>query len=206
MDNFDLDKDLEALWRGSDEKGKQLLANIDLKNAVRRKSKGIDFKIFRNMAMEIVIGFAFSIYVCFLIESTIILWLFIGFSALVLSFSILFFLQIWQKFKALNNLSILANLAKRIQIFQLYLRATRLVCYAFIPVGFYLGLIIGYQEGVEMTGLEVLFEPLLWITALALTPLLLLLVWLFERKYLYWFYGCYLDEYKKIQAELEAEN
>jgi hypothetical protein len=204
MDNFDLDKDLEALWQDSEQKGKTLLANIDVENTVKQQSKGVDFKIFRNMALEIAVGFAFSIYVFFLLESGFLLWPFIIFSTFVLGFSIFFFIQIWQKFKALNSSNLSLSLAKRIQIFQLYLRATRLIYYVLVPLGFYLGLIIGYQEGAEAELIDTIFSPGLWVIALVLTPFLVLFIWFFERKYLYWFYGRYLDEYKKMLAELQS--
>lgn len=199
--------DLNKIWNSDREKARDHYESLsDVEKLAKQKSDNVLNKIYRNILIESI----FSIIIIILIGiwfyewERLVFWGYSVFILIVLVFSLRLYLNFSKGIKGVNQKKVVDSLREYVRITGHYIKRLKVYIYYVTPAGYLVGLVFGTiaNPGDDTFG-EILIRTGIGI-AIGI-PLLALMIWFFNKKYIKWLYGRYYEALKEILRNLEKE-
>jgi len=199
--------DLRDIWKKADQSAGQFFEGIapELEQRARKRSKSTIDKVLRNAGLEMLFTVVFGVAVLFLPDlSDALFWgLVIGnLVAIPLAFHI--YKRLYDRIRTINQATLRGALEEKIDILRGFIRKLEWLTYILLPIGFILGLGASVFEASDPFILSEALEKLL-LASLIAAPLIILTIWFFKKKYIYWLYGKHLAELEKLYEGLNEQ-
>lgn len=203
------DDELFDVWNAADKNEKKIFEERQgsYEQLAQRKSKDVFRRLERNMIGEAIIGVVLSILIIvlllFFVSNDILFWLSFVFVLVINVFGIKLYTKCFLALRNVHESSLTESLKKKISILSRYIAQLNLYNYILQPLGFLLGVYIGFSEANEGEKISIEFSK----GAIVIVFLLLMAVfftWL-TKKYIYALYGRHLKTIEEMYEGLVSE-
>lgn len=200
--------DLRDLWNQQEKDAGQFFEGIapEVERMARQSSKGIIAKVLRNSRNEMYLTIGLGLFVLFYADfNSTLFWAFVVGNCVAIPISIRLYTRMYHRIKDINQRSIKLALQSKIQIMQRFVKRLQLYTYILLPFGCLLG-ILANMTAYHIMPIDVpAFLEELGIQLFIALPLMAVIIWFFNKKYIYWLYGKHLEELERLYASLEEE-
>ena len=199
--------DLNKIWDSDREKARNHYESLsDVEKLAKKKSDNVLNKIYRNILVEsiaslilvVLIGIAFYEW------ERLVFWAYSFFIIIVIAFSLRLYLNFSRGIKNVNQKKVVDSLREYVRITGHYIKRLKVYIYYVTPIGYLIGLVFGtIANPGEDTFVEILIR--IGIGSAIGIPILALIIWFFNKKYIKWLYGRHYDSLREILENLERE-
>lgn len=197
--------DLNKIWNSDQEKAREHYESLsDVEKLAKQKSDNILNKIRRNILMESIASVIIVILVgmAFYEWERLVFWGFIIFIVIVTILSFRLYLNFTHSLRDVNQRNVLNSLKEYVRITGHYIKRLKIYIYYLTPIGYLVGLTFGTfadpgGDTTEQLLMRIGFGILIGI------PILIPIIWFFNKKYIKWLYGRHHEALKRLLENLE---
>ncbi len=187
-----LENDLKNIWNKSGKEADSYFRKIEpeLEKKAHSSSKDVMAKVKRNLNAEIILTIIFLIALPF-IWKEILEPIKLSILLILVAFSFAFYFRFIGKLRKVRDENVMDSLKDKIDLLSSFIRRLKIFVYILTPAGFYYGYILKFLEDGDLSDIRII--------DIAITlPIIALLIWLINAKYIYFLYGKNLKELKNI--------
>lgn len=199
--------DLNKIWNSDREKARDYYESLsDVEKLAKQKSDNILNKIRRNILVESVASIILVILVgiAFYNWERLVFWGFLVFIVIVTAMSFRLYVNFAHSLRDVNQQNILNSLKEYVRITGHYIKRLKVYIYYVTPIGYMVGLAFGtFADAGSETAEQLLLR--IGIGILIGIPILIPMIWFFNKKYIKWLYGRHHEALKQVLENLEKE-
>ena len=200
------DHDLQGLWHQGDAKAQEFYKRVasQVETWAKQRSQDLLSKLRRFLLIELwaSVAIVLVILVAQYREINSQFYAFVVLFVIVLTISFWWYLRVLHKMAVLNSLPTLESVKGRVQILGQFIRHLRTFMYVGIPFGFFAGAFL------QHLGQPAKPDEQWWVYYVVMiligVPVVILILWLFNRLYINRLYTPILRGYEEVLAKLEA--